>query len=206
MQRQEHSRHLAEGTGARASPARLAVLGLLTERPAHPYEVALRFTERVGPAWGIHRGQVYQAVYGLEQEGLLERVEATNGDESRTVFRATSDGHDAFETWIASDAAGDLGPIRNTLFIRLAFLRPDHVPSLLELVARREHAVLWRIREYSDSCPEVEMPQTPADWPELGLHLILEGTVATLQSELRWLREVRDVLETLSVESGVTAP
>jgi DNA-binding PadR family transcriptional regulator len=204
MQRQGQSRLLAEETGARASPARLAVLGLLVERPAHPYEVALRFTERVGPAWGIHRGQVYQAVYGLEQDGLLERVEGTNGDASRTVFRATSRGRDAFEAWLASDAAGDHRPIRNTLFIRLAFLRPDHVPSLLELVARREHAILWRIREYSESCPEVGKPGSTADWPAVGLHLILEGTVATLQSELRWLREVRDALETLASESGST--
>jgi DNA-binding PadR family transcriptional regulator len=206
MQRQGQSRLLAEGTGARASPARLAVLGLLIERPAHPYEVSLRFTERVGPAWGIHRGQVYQAVYGLEQDGLLERVAPDDGEPSRTVFRATRQGHDAFETWLASEAAGDLGPIRNTLFIRLAFLRPEYVPSLLELVARREHAILWRIREYSECCPEAGEPSSTPDWSAVGLHLILDGTVATLQSELRWLRKVRDALETLTRENGSTAP
>lgn len=192
-----------ETSSTRGSPARLAVLGLLLERSAYPYDVARRFEERVGSAWGIHRGQVYQAVYGLEREGLLERVEGSGTDERRTVFRATSAGREAFETWLASDAAADPSPIRNALFIRLAFLLPEHVPSLLEFVDRREYGVLRRIREYSDASPALEdKPQSGEDWSAIGLHLILEGTVATLQSELRWLRRVRSVLESVAPHGG----
>jgi DNA-binding PadR family transcriptional regulator len=192
----------SEERDARISPARLAVLGLLVERPAHRYEVALRFNQRVGPAWGMHRSQVYQAVYGLERDGLVERVTATSGEKSPDVYCATSRGRELFETWLASDACEDPRPIRNTLVVRLGFLRAEHVPGLLELINGREHVILSRIREYSEACPELGEASDRTDWTTVGLHLILEGTVAALQGELRWMRRVRGTLESLPVAPG----
>jgi DNA-binding PadR family transcriptional regulator len=183
------------------SPARIAVLGLLVERPTHAYDVARRFNQRVGSAWGIRRGQIYQAVYGLEADRLVVR-EGDDGTGSPTVFRPTARGRAVFESWLASDAADDPRPIRNSLFIRLGFLRPEHVPSLLALVAGREHALLARIREYSEDCPEIDHADGETDLSAVGLHLILGGTLAVLQAELRWLRTVRGTLESLPGEGA----
>lgn len=181
---------------------RMAVLGLLVERPTHRYELAVRFGERIGPSWGIRRAQVYQAANGMEKEGLVERVEETEHGKAREIFRATARGQEVFEAWLASDAAEDPGPVRNALFIRLGFLRSEHVPALLEVVDKREYVLLSRIREYSEACPELGPPSEPADWTALGFHLILDGTVATLQGELRWLRRVRETLESQLVAHG----
>jgi DNA-binding PadR family transcriptional regulator len=203
MQVPRHTNSLSERSASeertvRSSPARLAVLGLVVERPAHRYELARRFSERVGPAWGIHRSQVYQLAEGLRRDGLAERVsEIGHGAASLEVFRATDQGRHVFETWLVSEVATDATSVRNSLFIRLAFLRPEHVPHMLRLIAAREQALLNSIREYSEGCPELSPATARTNWPQLGLHLILDGTVATLGSELSWLRRVRGTLEAL---------
>jgi DNA-binding PadR family transcriptional regulator len=185
----------------RDSPARYAVLGLLVERPAHPYDVALRFGRRVGPPWTMYRAQVYQWVDRLERDGLVERIAGPASERSKkVVYRATASGRKQFESWLTSDVGADPSPVRNALFIRLAFLRPEHAPQLLEVVAQRERAVLGRISEYASASPEVEFGGSE-EWAEIGLHLILEGSVASLQAELRWLRRVREALESIAPTS-----
>jgi DNA-binding PadR family transcriptional regulator len=180
----------------RSSPARLAILGLLLESPAHPYEVALRFGQRMGQTWGIHRGQVYQAVYGLERDGLVERVDGDDEDEARTVFRATERGREVFDSWLQSDAGGP-APVRDALLIRLAFLSREHVLNLRDLVARREHAIVGRLWHYR------EVGRVLEEWPQqndeeaVGLELILDRTLAALHTELRWLEKVRVALTSL---------
>lgn len=187
-----------ESEVTRLSPVRLAVLGLLVESPSHRYNVAVRFTGRVGAAWAIRPAQIYEQVKGLEQDGLVERVPPTASHRSRAVYRSTTKGRETFETWLLREAANDPPPVRNSLFIRLAFLRPEHVRRMLDIVAARERGVLQSIQEYSEACPELGLGSDGPDWPQVGLHLILEGTVATLQSELRWLRRVRETLESLA--------
>lgn len=185
----------------RHSPGSYAVLGLLVERPAHPYDVALRFGRRVGPPWTMYRAQVYQWVDRLERDGLVERITGRATKRSRkAVYRATADGRREFESWLASDVGADPSPVRNALFIRLAFLRPEHIPQLLEVVAQRERAVLARIAEYAGASPDIDVGDSE-EWTEIGLHLILEGSVASLQAELRWLRRVREALESMSPRS-----
>ena len=181
----------------RDSPARYAVLGLLVERAAHPYDVALRFGQRVGPPWTMYRAQVYQWIDRLERDGLLERIAGSDTERSRkAVYRATARGREEFESWLTSDVGADPSPVRNALFIRLAFLRPANVPQLLDVVAQRERAVLGRIAEYANASPEIEFAGSE-EWEKIGLHLILEGSVASLQAELRWLRRVREALESI---------
>jgi DNA-binding PadR family transcriptional regulator len=178
------------------SPVRLAVLGLLIERPSHRYEVAQRFTRRVGATWQIRAPQIYQGFQRLHRDGHIELSTPEATTRSQSVFRATREGRRVFEEWIASDVADDPAPMRNGLVIRLSFLRPEHLVTLLHVVDQREYALLSRIREYSDTCPELDDART-VDWTGVGAQLILEGTIATFQGELRWLRRVRVTLEEL---------
>jgi len=119
------------------SPVRLAVLGLLVEKPSHRYEVVQRFNKRVGATWEIRHAQIYQIVDGLEKARLVERADSDRDRRSQAVFQPTRQGRRTFHDWITSDVADEPGPVRNGLVIRLSFLRPEHLPTLLRVVERR---------------------------------------------------------------------
>lgn len=59
----------AVGPRGRVS-AKHALLGLLRERPAYGYQLGERLQERLGPAWAINSGHLYQTLKRMEQEGL----------------------------------------------------------------------------------------------------------------------------------------
>src|ERR1700733_14786530 len=87
--------------------AKHALLGLLLQRSAYPYELADRLQARLGPAWEINSGQVYQTVRRLEQDGLIEQVDrATAVREDRHVFSITQRGVQEFERWFVSATRG----------------------------------------------------------------------------------------------------
>ena len=81
-----------ERWGERMS-AKHALLGLLLDRPAYPYQLTSRMQRRLGPAWKVNSGQLYQTVKSLEKDGLIERVSSAGAQrEDRHVFRITDAG------------------------------------------------------------------------------------------------------------------
>src|ERR1700685_1230557 len=104
--------------------AKHALLGLLRQRPAYPYELADRLQARLGPAWAINSGQLYQTVQRLEAEGLIERVDATfESHEDRHVFAITDLGVKEFEHWFESETAGARLP-RRPLIAKITLAGP----------------------------------------------------------------------------------
>ena len=87
--------------------AKHALLGLLLHRSAYPYELADRLQARLGPAWAINSGQLYQTISRLEQEGLIEQVEdPVGGREDRHIFAITDSGAAEFARWFESTTNG----------------------------------------------------------------------------------------------------
>src|SRR5947208_7938702 len=81
------------------NPLGLAVMGLLMERPMHPYEMASVLRERGKDASvRINRGSLYDVVAALEREGWItprERVQEGNRP-ARTVYALTETGRAVF--------------------------------------------------------------------------------------------------------------
>ena len=50
---------------------RYALLGLLRERRDYGYHLKRRFDDRVGTAWHLNIGQVYQTLRALQKTGLV---------------------------------------------------------------------------------------------------------------------------------------
>jgi DNA-binding PadR family transcriptional regulator len=86
-----------------ANTLALAVLGLLQERPMHPYEMASTLRERhKDSSFKVNSGSLYDTVEALTREGWIEPV-ATQRDgrrPERTVYTFTPLGHREFLGWI----------------------------------------------------------------------------------------------------------
>jgi DNA-binding PadR family transcriptional regulator len=90
------------------SPLGIAVLGLLVERPMHPYEMfQLATTRQESRLMAVNAGSLYRTVYALEQTG---HVRALHSDRDgarpeRTTFEVTDSGkqllHDRVRELIA---------------------------------------------------------------------------------------------------------
>lgn len=82
----------------------LAVLGLLTERPMHPYEMSRTLRERAKEhSIKLNYGSLYSVVDQLLRYGAIEAQGTTRAGRrpERTVYRITAAGRAKFEGWLS---------------------------------------------------------------------------------------------------------
>jgi DNA-binding PadR family transcriptional regulator len=68
------------------------ILAVLSERPAHGYEVIEQLGIRSGGMFELPEGTVYPALYRLEAAGLLSSTREQVSGRERRVYRATRKG------------------------------------------------------------------------------------------------------------------
>ncbi|MFD9962178.1 PadR family transcriptional regulator [Amycolatopsis sp. NPDC058986] len=81
----------------------LALLGLLVEKPMHPYEMASTLRERnKDTSFKITTGTLYDTVESLVRHGWIEPVETVREGNrpERTVYAHTELGQDEFVRWL----------------------------------------------------------------------------------------------------------
>lgn len=85
---------------ARPTTLSLAVLGLLSERPMHPYEIAFLMRKRgLVDTIRLKLGSLYHSVQALQATGLISPVETAREGRrpERTVYAITRAGSDVFD-------------------------------------------------------------------------------------------------------------
>jgi len=95
----------------RRGDVRAAILDMLAVEPMNGYQIIQQIAERSGGAWKPSPGSVYPTVQQLEDEGLVEGLEA----EGRRLLRLTDAGREYVDahpdelaaTWRAFDEASE---------------------------------------------------------------------------------------------------
>jgi DNA-binding PadR family transcriptional regulator len=111
-----------------------ALLGLLTQKPKHGYELHRYFTDpsALGQVWHLGLSQMYKLLKELERQGYLEvTLEEQENHPDRKVYHITSSGRAAFLLWMEK-------PVSNTRLIRVEFLAKLFLAQLLgsEMIER----------------------------------------------------------------------
>jgi len=104
-----------------------ALLGLLTQKPMHGYELYRYFTDpsALGQVWYLGLSQMYKLLKELEAQGHVEAsVESQESYPPRKVYHITPAGRAAFWQWMEK-------PVRNTRLIRVEFLAKLFLAQLL---------------------------------------------------------------------------
>lgn len=174
--------------GAKLRPsAKLAVLGLVLERPSYGYELVSRFDRAFGEQpweWRVTPQAIYGALNDLEAATLIEPIETATGSDSqrwtsssqrrqRQHYRATGDGARAMRTWLTQPMASN--PSREELLIRLHFGEAD------------EGALREMLRLHAEAClVELErIAAAPADTRTQ--RLVKEDRRLAVQARLSWI-------------------
>lgn len=77
-----------EGVRRDRGDVRLAVLGLLAERPMHGYQLIREIADRSAGEWRVSPGSVYPTLSALQDDGLVRSQEA----DGRRTFSVTESG------------------------------------------------------------------------------------------------------------------
>jgi DNA-binding PadR family transcriptional regulator len=184
-------------------PVKHALLALLAERDLTGYELKLRFERVLGEFWQLNSGQVYSTLERLRREGFVARrhanvdrpralgadaVRAENDDTARAAFTLRPRGRVALEEWLAAPVAR-LRPIRDPLFVKLAFSGPEHLPALLRAFAHEA-------RRYGEATETLRalVAREPMSHGGRVRWLVAEASRLAYQAQLDWLACVQRTL------------
>jgi DNA-binding PadR family transcriptional regulator len=183
--------------------AKHALLGLLLDRPAYPYQLADQMQQRLGPAWRVNSGQLYQTIKGLEKDGLIVRVQGVSEDHGeRHVFQATERGVLEFERFFDQTPEA-VRLCRRPLLVKITFAGPRRLADAQAKVDAYEAQCATRLAETARLHEEIsaEGPLLRAD--HLLLRLNLSADIFQLEGELRWARHAREMLSWLAGRQAV---
>jgi DNA-binding PadR family transcriptional regulator len=183
--------------------AKHALLGLLRERPAYGYQLGERLQQRLGPAWAINSGHLYQTLKRMEQEGLIERVDDPERDrDDRHVFALTDSGDAEFQSWFEQDGSGPQLP-RRPLLLKITLAGPDRLEDALRQIDSYERDCAGRLKELSRAQDEIPDEDLRVRADHVLLRLGLSADISHLKAELGWARHAREMVSWLLGQEAV---
>ena len=159
-----------------------ALLGLLSERPMHGYDIyqQLRQPIGLGLVWRIKRSQLYALLARLEGQGYVAvSVEPQGGRPPRRVLHINEAGRSAFDAWLTSPVPRPRD-LRLDFLAKLYFARREDPDVVFQLVCRQRARCLEWLAEYT---ARAEACQTDHPFERL----VWQFRVSQLQADLGWL-------------------
>jgi DNA-binding PadR family transcriptional regulator len=184
--------------------AKHALLGLLLQGSAYPYQLADRLEARLGPAWLVDSGQLYKTIKQMESDGLIERIVdgAEGRGERRHVFAITERGAEEFERWFDAATGGARLP-RRPLLVKVTLAGPERLKEALKQVDAYELDRTARLKELLRTRDEIPPQGLRARADHLLLRVNLGADIYQLEGELKWARDARDVLSRLLSQEAI---
>ncbi len=177
--------------------AKHALLGLLLHRSAYPYELADRLQGRLGPAWAINSGQLYQTIKRLEDDGLIARVDSdAEARDDRHVYAITEPGIEEFQRWF-DGASCNMRLSRRPLLVKITLAGPERLKDAIAQIHEYELSCAAQLRELSmvrEAIP-IDEPRLRAD--HVLLRLNLSADIFQTEGELRWARHAHEMVSWL---------
>ena len=178
-------------------PVKHALLALLAERDLTGYELKLRFERILGEFWQLNSGQVYSTLERLRREGMVSRTRLHEGDDvTRAAYAIRPRGRRALAQWMAAPV-GRLRPVRDPLFVKLAFCDPSDVGRVLQSFA----AETRRYREATETL-RAFVAREPMSHGGRVRWLVAEAARRSYQAQVDWL----ECVERFLGESALGAP
>jgi DNA-binding PadR family transcriptional regulator len=183
--------------------AKHAMLGVLLDRPAYPYQVADQLQQRMGPAWKVNSGQVYNTIKGMEKDGLIERVESVPNDhEDRHVFAITAKGVLEFQHWFEKTASV-VRLSRRPLLVQITFAGQHRLRDAMAKVDAYELECAKELKQIAGMREALPADGALIRADRLLLRLSLSADISQVEGELRWARHAREMLSWLSTREAV---
>lgn len=172
-----------------------ALLGLLSQGPAHGYELHQKLTTELGQVWHLSQSQIYNILNRLEGKDYIRgTLHEQKKLPAKRLLRLTEAGQNRFDDWLYSPSRSSVRAIRVEFTTRLYFalaIDPDLASDLIDGQIAETQVGLQRLKALQSSLPE---DQT---FNRLGLDL----RIRQLNSILDWLASCYEILATSNRDS-----
>ncbi|MDP5227911.1 MULTISPECIES: PadR family transcriptional regulator [Arthrobacter] len=184
-------------TAPSLTPLSLAALGLLREKPRHPYEMyqtlVFRGEDRIVK---VRPGTLYHSVARLAEQGFVEEdgVERDGNRPERTVYRITLAGVEALGAAL-EEMLGESGTTFPPFPLALAEAHSLPAGRVVEKLGNRIQGLHERLAEYEllrNAALEREVPR--AFW------IVVEYQQHLLEAEADWLSGLVEEIRTGSLD------
>jgi DNA-binding PadR family transcriptional regulator len=183
--------------------AKHALLGLLIHRPAYRYQLGDRLHERLGPAWKINSGQLYQTIERLEGAGLIKRVDqASDEQQERHVFAVTVRGAEEFERWF-DGTVSRARLLRRPLLVKITLAGPERLRDTLKEIDAYEQNCAACLREHLRLREAIPLGGLRVRADHEMLRLNLSADIMQLEGELGWARHARERISWLLKQDAI---
>ena len=164
-----------------------ALLGILSEKERHGYDLKSAFDERVGEFWSLNYGQIYSTLDRLEREGMVEwREEAQAKRPDRKIYRVTPKGRRELEVWLARPVARTRA-LRDELFIKLLFLGRGESEAVLDLIHKQKQVYLAHMKRLTQR--KFELSKRPDREQLLITELLIDAALFHAEADIHWLTQ-----------------
>jgi DNA-binding PadR family transcriptional regulator len=169
---------------------RNAILGLLSQRPRHGYELRAAFEALIGGEqnWDVKPAQVYTTLARLEESRLIRRasVEQDGGPEKR-IYAITEAGRCELQDWFTTGVESEHQ--RDELYLKLMLsLTTGETDPLIIIQVQRS--------KLYQNLHDLTVQRTGANpGSELAQILLMDKAIMHLEADLRWLDIVEQRLD-----------
>lgn len=156
-----------------------ALLGLLSEHPAHGYELHRRLTAHLGQIWHVSLSQTYNILTRLESNRYISgTVQEQESLPSRRRFRLTAAGRRRFEQWLQAPTGASVRAIRVEFTTRLFFANSRDPALAQELINAQTTETQMGIARLRSALSQLPADQT---FNRQGLDLRIRQLAAILE-------------------------
>jgi len=171
-----------------------AVLGVLSERECHGYEIATRLAERIG-AGPYNSGQIHQALEIIERREWAFGEADVLPSRARRRFTITPEGRREFVTWLGRPIPPGRAQ-RDDVVLKMVFLAEHDLPRLMQHLDDRKREYVRRLGAYQ------RQPRAKGSLRDLVRGLVREKFAVQDEGEIEWIERCLTQLKALRVPEG----
>jgi DNA-binding PadR family transcriptional regulator len=158
-----------------------ALLGLVRQRPMHPYEIHQQLSNAaLSDVWRIKQAHLYALLRRLEDEGFLIGVaEIRSNRPPRRVLSLTRQGREAFAEWMRTPVTHGRD-VRIEFLVKLYFAHQEGADAVYSLIAQQRRACQQLLDDLHHKAAALSPDQTYH-------RLVLQFRCGQIQATLAWL-------------------
>lgn len=164
------------------SLAKLAVLGVLMEKPMHGYELKQYFETRMLVFWMISYGSIYPVLKKLKEEGSVVARREVSGPRGKIVYEITEEGRREFRKILKERIKKEVH-VRDEFTLHLFFLDylgSEEIKDLLLQKKRGNEKLLAHLIEKEETLRKILLKYRFS---------AIERGVMHVKTELEWLNK-----------------
>jgi PadR family transcriptional regulator, regulatory protein AphA len=170
-----------------------AILGLLSWKPSSGYELKKVFEDSPYLYWSGNNNQIYKSLLQLQKDGLIDhKTVHQDGAPSKKIYSITERGKAELKNWVIAAEANP--EFKKPFLIQMAWADMLNKEELSELFIKYEKEIETELIHQKDKYDREK------DWPNRSQretflwNMISVNLMSTYQSELAWIRKVRQQL------------